>query len=392
MTGVRLLVAVGLLGVVVGCGGADRDEAVEVSISGAATASTVDTVTATVSLAPLPANGACGIPRRREHEPSLLAVTDAMGIFRRTRHSNDAAADHELRGVPADGIDSRFTRTPRGLGHRFTVMPTYTVKKTCEADPGEGQSRQGPSGACVIRSGGPEVTSRCFDMAAIREGRAAALADSGRVVGLVPDGIERVIVEIDGQRTETSVVENAYLARVPAGDEPTEARISLLRESLDGCEPSPALRQAAPALNRPPNPGGVPEIVRRSVRWDVDSRIAAKYARIWGGGDGITYWVVPHLRCEVASFDADMVCVTPVKDEYDQASSGCVEPGDTGMIHFPDGDLSAVAGFAPADAREAHVTVDERTVVLPIRERVFAGRLEGIPLKGEVGIARVKFR
>jgi hypothetical protein len=74
------------------------------------------------------------------------------------------------------------------------------------------------------------------------------------------------------------------------------------------------------------------------------------------------------------------------------AASACVEPGQTGSIHFPDGDVSAIAGFAPAHAREAVVRVQGGTVVLPVKEHVFAGRLEGIPLEREVGRARVNYR
>ena len=163
-------------------------------------------------------------------------------------------------------------------------------------------------------------------------------------------------------------------------------------EAIAGCEPSATMRAVAPTLDHPPDRGGVPEIVRRSVRPDLDSRIAARYARIWGAGDEITYWIVPHLRCELPELEADMVCVTPVKASYSGASSACVEPGRTGWIHFPDGAVSAIAGFAPVHARQAVVRVEGGTVVLPVKEHVFAGRLEGIPLEGEVGPARIEYR
>jgi hypothetical protein len=162
--------------------------------------------------------------------------------------------------------------------------------------------------------------------------------------------------------------------------------------AVEGCAPSAAMRRAAPTLDQPPDPGGVPEIVRRSVRSGFDSAVAAKYARVWGRGDEITYWIVPHLRCELSGLDVDTVCVTPVKASYSEASSACVEPGKTGWIHFPDGDVSAIAGFAPAHARQAVVRVEGEAVVLSVKEHVFAGRLEGIPLEGEVGVARVQYR
>jgi hypothetical protein len=175
---------------------------------------------------------------------------------------------------------------------------------------------------------------------------------------------------------------------VGCGDKAGDKRAA----AVDGCAPSPAMRRAAPTLDRPPDPGGVPDIVRRSVRSGFDSRIAAKYARVWGRGDEITYWIVPHLRCELAALDADTVCVTPVKASYSEASSACVEPGKTGWIHFPDGDVSAIAGFAPAHARRAIVRVEGEAVVLCVKKHVFAGRLKGISLEGEVGVARVEYR
>jgi hypothetical protein len=381
----RRALAVGLFALLAGCG-ADPGDDESVAVSTATTAT--DAVTATVSLAPLRPNGSCGVPRQRRHDRSMHAVTDAMGIFRRGQHGRDAAATAEVQGVPAADIDFASTRAPSGLEERLILVPTHTVKETCDA----GQTHEGPSGVCLIHGGAPEISSRCFDMRAVNEGRAAALLDAERAVGLVPDGIEQVIVEAGGERTRSSVVENVYVVRVTPSDGPVDARVTLVRESLDGCEPSAAMRNAAPLLDRPPEPSGVPEIVRRSVRFDVDSRIAAKYARIWGGADEITYWIVPHLRCEVAALEADTVCVTPVKASYSEASSACVEPAKTGWIHFPDGDVSAIAGFAPAHVREAVVRVDDETVVLPVSERVYAGRLEGIPLDGEVGRARVEFR
>jgi hypothetical protein len=54
--------------------------------------------------------------------------------------------------------------------------------------------------------------------------------------------------------------------------------------------------------------------------------------------------------------------------------------------------VSAIAGFAPAHARQAVVRVEGGTVVLPVHERVFAGRLEGIPLNGDVGRALLEYR
>jgi hypothetical protein len=180
-----------------------------------------------------------------------------------------------------------------------------------------------------------------------------------------------------------------HVAAVATPSPPVGTVTATVPEPSGRCKPSAAMRRAAPTLDQPPDRGGVPEIVRRSVRSGFDSGIAAKYARAWGRTGEITYWIVPHLRCERSKTDA--VCVTPVKASYSEASSACVKPGRTGSIHFPDGGASAIAGFAPAHAREAVVRVKGQTVVLEVKDHVFAGRLQ-IPLKGEVGPARIEYR
>lgn len=45
-----------------------------------------------------------------------------------------------------------------------------------------------------------------------------------------------------------------------------------MRQPLDGCEPSAAMCATASMPDHPPDPGGVPEIVRRSLRPSLDSR------------------------------------------------------------------------------------------------------------------------
>jgi hypothetical protein len=82
-----------------------------------------------------------------------------------------------------------------------------------------------------------------------------------------------------------------------------------------------------------------------------------------------------------------MVCVTPVKPSYDMAASACVEPGETGSIHFPDETCLRL--------RVSRVRRSCGSRAGPWcfpKEHVFAGRLEGIPVGGEVGPARVNYR
>lgn len=154
------------------------------------------------------------------------------------------------------------------------------------------------------------------------------------------------------------------------------------------CAPSAAMRRVVPALDREPPAGGVPPAIRASG--------ATAHARVWGGGDGITYWVVPRLRCDGA--DEDAVCVVPLFDEEagseGAGGSACSRLGETSWIHFPlrDGG-AAVAGIAPPGAGQARVRVREggHTQRFAVRDGVWGGTLDGYRPRGEVGSLDVDF-
>lgn len=281
-----------------------------------------------------------------------------MGIFQRTQHAPDAPGRDQLRMLPAADFDGRATRAPTGIGPRVLLSPTSAV----------GCGGTGDPGVCVVNG----QASRCFTAGDVEAGRAVALLEPGAVIGLVPDGVESVVLETAGARAEATVVENAFLAQMPRVDEETPLQVTL-RAPQEGCAPSAQLRAAAPVLDRAPVSGGVPPEVRRA--FGADSAVVGRHARIAGGGDGITYWVVPRLRCDVPRADSDTVCVFP-RFEDDRAETvgggACGTPADVQAgrtwLTFPlRGGGRGITGFAPAGATEARLMkdgrVDQRFVV-----------------------------
>jgi hypothetical protein len=351
-----------------------------------------DSVSATFVLSALTAGSACNDPQQRRSDPSPDRIVDSMAVLRRTQHSPDGVSDNEAARLPVTQYDPRATRAVSGLGERVLLVPSPAVNAPC----GGGQ-HAGP-GVCVV----VHAANGCYAVTDVLEARALSLVEPGRVVGLAPDGVDQVFVESGGDRTVATVVENTFLAELPGVKQGDRVTVRHMRRALDTCTPPPAMRELIPVLDRPADPGGVPPAVRQSLRADLDSRIAAKYARIAGGGDGVTYWIVPWLKCEDEATDHDTVCVYPLFEGQEQGGGGgrvCataeeLESGKGSWIHFPlpDGG-DAVAGFAPPGTTSAFLRInrDDYGTELPVEDGVFAGTLVGHALKGEVGGLTVKF-
>ena len=313
-------------------------------------------------------------------ERSEVAPPTRMSVFGRTQHAPDAFSDDETaRLVGAAAYDPDATRSPSGIGERVLLSPTNRV----------GCEKEGESGVCVVA----ETGSRCFTGSDIISGRALLLVEPGKVVGLVPDGIGSVVLTAAGRRTQVSVVENAFLAEIP-----TDARTAVLAlEPPSGCAPPDAMRRAVPVLDKEPDPGGVPPAVR-GYR-GRDAAVAARYARIWGGGDGVTYWVVPRLKCDGA--EEDKVCVVPlIEAEAGRDGGGggdacaALDELGRGWIHFPLSDGgAAVAGFAPPGASDVRVRIREGGFEqrFTVKDGVWGGTLQGYRPSGEVGGLLVEF-
>jgi hypothetical protein len=85
--------------------------------------------------------------------PSEDAITATVS---RPQRPLDVPATAEVQGLAAGDIDFEATRSPSGLRERLILVPTHTVKDTCDADP----AHEGPPGVCVIRGGARGIPSR----------------------------------------------------------------------------------------------------------------------------------------------------------------------------------------------------------------------------------------
>jgi hypothetical protein len=115
--------------------------------------------------------------------------------------------------LPIGSFDPRSTRltTHTGLWSAVHVVPSLDV-----AAGGECGAHVGP-GICLVAD---EREFRCFTAVDVEWGRAVARTTAGTLVGIVPDGVERVTVRGDGRPVGAAeVTENVYEARVevPAG-------------------------------------------------------------------------------------------------------------------------------------------------------------------------------
>lgn len=334
-----------------------------------------------VQLQPLEAT-ACQTARERTVDAGDLR----MGIFRRPQHAPDAPYDGvDLAALPAADYDGRAMRSP-GLEGTVLLSPTSETRPDCARGSGE-------PGVCVV----VDRRNRCFPLADIVAGRAIVLLEPGVVMGLEPDGVEAVTVEAGGRRVRAAVVENAFRAELPGAAAGTPVRVTL-QEAGSACAPPERLRVLVPALDYEPPAGGVPRAVRGS--FGGDSAVIGRHARLWGGGDGVSYWVVPRLRCDGAGQDA--VCVFPLfdedADEHSGGGSACETAneleGTPGWIHFPlRTGGSAVAGLAPPGATHANARLPEENFEqrFRVKDGVWGGTLTGHELRGEVGAMEVTY-
>jgi hypothetical protein len=310
-----------------------------------------------------------------------------MAIFKRSQRAPDAPDVDQMRGIPAGDYDLTATRSPTGIGARVLLSPTRVPLPGC-AEPGPGEP-----GVCLISG----AASRCFGLSEIEAGRALVLAEPETVIGMVPDGVESVSLEAGGEPVLATVAENAFLAKVAGAKPGTRVGVRFNTRRGEGCTPTAALLRAVPALEAEPPAGGVPPAIRRSVD-GRDSAVIGRHARLWGGGDGVAYWIVPQLQCDGA--DADEVCVVPLFEGEEDAEaaggSACATPAETGRtwIHFPlrDGG-AAVAGLAPPGASDVRVRTREGGVErrFAVKGGVWGGTLEGYRPRGEVGSLVVEF-
>jgi DNA-directed RNA polymerase specialized sigma24 family protein len=232
------------------------------------------------------------------------------------------------------------------------------------------------SGICLVAG---ERSFRCFPIADVRSGRAVARTPDGMLIGIVPDGIERVTLSVAGPSARAEVTDNVFETQL-AATRGTEVELAM--QWADGCLRgiAPEVLRRTAILRGPDQPTLVlPAAALGALReWPIDA-VAEDAARFWGTRDHIEFWVVPVVpggqgRCAPAS----RVCVIAIP-ETARPEAECVlrrdEEGEDWRL-APLGPRRAVIyGVVPDGVSRARVTIDGVTGDVDARDNIVGGLL-----------------
>jgi hypothetical protein len=318
---------------------------------------------------PLPAT----LPAASCHD---LAVRDEPAARRfpdiALLHSPQGEADaieppqgNEITWLPIRTFDPAETRR----AGQVVVIPTLGVpdERRCGSD-------RGP-GICLVDA---DRHFRCFTAAQVAGGAAVARTADGSVVGIVPDGIERVTLSAGGKRATADVIANVYEAQlgIPAG-----IRLHVA-PARPGCEHplAPELLDRVGALSRPDEVGHpLPRAARELLRewgWQLDA-VVLDQARFWGGGEDAEFWVVPVVpRSAEPCAPATGACIIAVTSDH-RGDGHCLwgeqmRPG-TWKLGPLWPDRAVLLGLVADGTTGVQVTIDRHTARVDARDDVVAG-------------------
>jgi hypothetical protein len=301
-----------------------------------------------------------------------------LALLRRDQRSDDAIASPHgdaMTWLPVRSFDPTETRRADGsLPAAVHVVPSLGVSRSgdCGGDDGPG--------LCLVRE---QVEFRCFTRSQVEGGAAFALTSEGLVVGIVPDGIERVALSAGGKLVSADVRENVYAERlgVPPG---TEVRVAP-QPPAAGCRHAiaPPLLDRIPVLREQPDPGHLlphaAAVALDEWRWQLDA-VVESGARFWGGGDGVEFWavpIVPRTKRECAA--ATGVCIVAVPESV-RADAQCVwgernlRGSSWRLAPLLPGN-AAVYGLVPVGVTGARVTIGDLSAPVEARDGVIGGTL-----------------
>jgi LytR cell envelope-related transcriptional attenuator len=238
----------------------------------------------------------------------------------------------------------------------------------------------GPGACLVAGESGAPILYGCFRAADVLAGRAAIREAGGpgaRLHILAPDGTLSVGVEQGTRHWSVGVAGNLAQRYLPL--RPQGVRLTLVG-SPRGCGVSvdPRLARAIAAL-RTHVGAAPPASLGDAVSVHEGGRIGADAARIAGGGDGITYWIVP------AAFPDDTpcaplrrACVIPVTSKPVGAPA-CADARDArfggGVIAGPLRGQTVVYGVVPDRVARVRITAGGRSGTVDVAAGVAAGLL-----------------
>jgi hypothetical protein len=329
--------------------------------------------TATFRLPPMQPLAPCGQPAS---EP-LVDGGPIPGISLLGRPQRDADAlplDPGL--LPIGSFDPRSARraTHTRLWSTVHVVPSLDV-----AVDGRCGSRDGP-GLCLVAD---EREFACFAAADVEGGRALARTSAYTVVGLVPDGVDRVTIYASGPPVGAEVVENVYEAQLD--DAPgSQLEVAFSRPEPDGCRRTVAadlLAQVAVLRDQPRPSHALPRAARDAFaewEWSLDA-VVESGARFWGRSVTVDFWAVPVVpRGAAECAPATRVCIVAVS-ERSGAWAHCVlgrnRDGEDWVIAGLLRDHAVIFGVVPDGVTGARVTRRGATVEVDAHDNVFGGVL-----------------
>lgn len=334
-------------------------------------------------------------PLTRCVQPTTESLTngapiEGITLLRRAQAEADTIPFSATR-LPIGSFDPAATRRPAQgrLGSTVHVVPSSHV-----ATDGDCGVHERP-GACIVLD---RRRFACFSSEEVSVGRALVRGRHGSVVGIAPDGIDRVTISGTDAPAGADVVENVYEAHF--ADAPGSLlTLSFHRSAPDGCERdvSRALLARVSALRADP----VPAIKLPRVVLDVlgDSQLDAIVdagARYWGESAGVDFWVVPVVPLgEPECAPASSACVVAVVEAGRRADAECALADESGRDAWRLAPLlsgrAAIYGVVPDGIIGARVTIGGRTAEAAARDNVVAGVLPfgyGDPARTEVELIR----
>jgi hypothetical protein len=315
-------------------------------------------------------------PPPRSSEPGVTLALPAAIEAKGADRCADAAGGYAPSGVKLSVFDRPETPGDRLGDLSWLPASMYSQGSVREIGPGlhlvmaavsdqpcaDQQIYQ--AGACVIV--GRAQAGRCFTGAQIASGAAVTLF-RGTAYGIVPDGIESVDLSWDGGGASASVRDNAYAAE----GVPKDARVRIEPSgAVEGCAPSAAAYDAAPALRLQPE--GTPPKALDTAMERLGSRGEwLAHARHLTTRAGLEVWVAPDMPCDRADQRPERVCLLALTDA--QPRFVCETPARIAQQGALIGSDRVVAGFAPAGMRTAEIRTDGSDAVerVPVEHGLF---------------------
>ena len=223
-----------------------------------------------LALPPMQGPTPCGRPKR-VRIPATGAFA-AFALLARPQRLRDPLQRIPARALPIGDYDPQAVRRPSAvqLASEVRVVPTTAVVRgRCGSD--------GGPGLCLVVD---ERALRCFTTTEARAGRGLALTPLGTVVGIVPDGIDRVTVA----GAPADVVENVYEAW-PGRSVGDRVGVAFSRAGDRSCERTvaPALLERVAALRAPAGAAAAGRRGRRAAQLPL---VARRDRRGWGAALG----------------------------------------------------------------------------------------------------------